>query len=205
MFPKKEVHMEDEVLFVLNSALLGLGLAMDAFSVSLANGLGEPRMKTARMSLMAGVFAVFQALMPLLGWICIHTVAQKFEAFQKFIPWIALILLSYIGIKMLMEGVRCHKGESEACGTKVGFSALLVQGIATSIDALAVGFTIAEYTWLPAIFCALIIALVTFLICFIGIQIGKRFGVALAGKASIFGGAILVIIGLEIFLTGIFS
>lgn len=197
--------MEDGFLFAFNSVLLGLGLAMDAFSVSLANGLGEPRMRTAKMCGVAGIFAMFQALMPLIGWLCVHTMAQHFKAFQRFIPWIALVLLSYIGGKMLMEGIRCHKGESEVCARGVGFSALLIQGVATSIDALAVGFTIAEYTWLPALLCALIIAVVTFLVCFIGIQIGKRFGVALAGKASIFGGVILIIIGLEIFLTGIFG
>ena len=195
--------MEDGFLFVFNSVLLGLGLAMDAFSVSMANGLGEPRMRTRRMCMMAGVFAVFQAMMPIIGWACIHTVAQHFDAFQKFIPWIALILLSYIGGKMLLDGIRCHRGESEACSVGIGFSALVVQGVATSIDALAVGFTIADYTWLPALLCALIIAVVTFLVCFVGIAIGKKFGVALAGKASIFGGVILIIIGLEIFLTGI--
>ena len=209
--------MKEGFLFVLNSVLLGFGLAMDAFSVSLANGMGEPRMRTRKMCLVAGVFAVFQALMPLIGWVCIHTVAQKFEAFQKFIPWIALVLLGYIGGKMLTEGIQCHRATKildeadasrrvgEACRQSVGIGALLVQGIATSIDALAVGFTIAEYSFVPALFCALIIAVVTFLLCFVGIEIGKKFGVALAGKASVFGGAILILIGLEIFLTGIFA
>ena len=195
--------MREEWIFVFNSLLLGLGLAMDAFSVSLANGMGEPRMRMRKMCGMAGVFAVFQGLMPMIGWLCVHTMAQKFKAFEPFIPWIALALLSYIGIKMLVEGIRCHRGESEFCAIGVGLSALLLQGVATSIDALTVGFTIAEYTWFPALLCALIIAVTTFLTCFIGIAIGKRFGVALAGKASIFGGIILVVIGIEIFLKGI--
>lgn len=196
--------MQEQILFIFNSVLIGLGLAMDAFSVSMANGLNEPRMKTGRMCCVAGVFAVFQALMPMIGWVCVHTMAQKFKAFEPFIPWIALLLLGYIGGSMLLEGLRnrgCDNA-TEACG--VGVSALLVQGIATSIDALAVGFTIAEYTWLPALFCALIIASVTFLVCFVGIQIGKKFGVRLAGRASILGGVILIVIGLEIFLKGIF-
>ena len=195
--------MREEWIFVFNSLLLGLGLAMVAFSVSLANGMGEPRMRMRKMCGMAGVFAVFQGLMPMIGWLCVHTMAQKFKAFEPFIPWIALALLSYIGIKMLVEGIRCHRGESEFCAIGVGLSALLLQGVATSIDALTVGFTIAEYTWFPALLCALIIAVTTFLTCFIGIAIGKRFGVALAGKASIFGGIILVVIGIEIFLKGI--
>lgn len=196
--------MEDEVLFVCNSLLLGLGLAMDAFSVSMANGLNEPRMRSAKMVGIAGVFATFQGLMPLLGWLCVHTMAQKFKMFEPFIPWIALVLLGYIGVKMLLDGVRCRGCEGENCTGSVGFSALLVQGIATSIDALTVGFTIAEYSWLPALLCALIIAVVTFLVCFIGIQIGKRFGVALAGKASIFGGVILILIGIEILIKSFF-
>ncbi len=195
--------MREELLFVFNSVLLGLGLAMDAFSVSLANGMNEPRMQTRKMCGVAGVFSVYQGLMPMLGWLCVHTMAQKFKAFEPWIPWIALALLGYIGTKMLIEGIQCHRGESEACSVGVGVSALLLQGLATSIDALTVGFTIAEYTWLPALLCALIIAVLTFLICFVGIGIGKRFGVALAGKASIFGGVILIVIGIEIFLKGI--
>lgn len=195
--------MQEEILFVFNSVLIGLGLAMDAFSVSMANGLNEPRMRPRKMCGVAGIFALFQAMMPMLGWLCVHTMAQKFKAFEPFIPWIALALLGYIGTKMLIEGIRCNKGQSEACSVGVGLSALLVQGVATSIDALTVGFTIAEYTWLPALLCALIIAVVTFLVCFVGIQIGKKFGVRLAGKASILGGVILIAIGIEILLTSI--
>ena len=206
--------MREEMIFVMNSLLLGLGLAMDAFSVSLADGMGEPRMRTEKMCGVAGIFAIFQGLMPMIGWLCVHTMAQKFGAFEPFIPWIALVLLSYIGIKMLAEGRQCQlamncvvkadgsQKVAKACKQYVGFSALILQGIATSIDALTVGFTIAEYTLLPALLCALIIAVITFLICFIGNAIGKRFGVALAGKASIFGGIILIVIGIEIFLKG---
>ena len=129
---------------IFNSLLLGVGLAMDAFSVSLANGLNEPCMRRRKMCGVAGIFAVFQGLMPLLGWICVHTVAQYFQAFEKMIPWIALILLGFIGINMIREG---RSGEEEECCEKagVGLKALLVQGVATSIDALSVGFTIAEY------------------------------------------------------------
>ena len=195
--------MQQQIIFICNSVLLGLGLAMDAFSVSLANGLNEPKMKTAKMCGVAGVFSVFQALMPLIGWLCVHTVAEKFSAFERLIPWIALLLLGYIGGKMLIEGIKSRNSCETPEPMAVGFGALLVQGVATSIDALAVGFTISEYTWLPALFCALIIALVTFIVCFVGIQIGKIFGVKLAGKASVFGGVILTVIALEIFLKGI--
>ena len=189
--------------FFMMSIALGAGLAMDAFSVSLANGLNEPCMKLRRMCGMAGVFSLFQFAMPLIGWVCVHTVMQYFQFFGKLIPWIALALLAYIGGKMLYEGITC-KGE-EDCGCQaVGFSALLVQGVATSIDALSVGFTIADYNWLMALVCCIVIAIVTFILCSIGLLLGKTFGTKLAGKASIFGGSILIIIGLKIFIEGVF-
>lgn len=186
-------------VFFFNSILLGVGLAMDAFSVSLANGLREPKMPRRKMLAVAGVFAVFQALMPLLGWLCVHTIVQHFRAFERFIPWIALVLLCWIGGKMLLEGLR--GGESPEEGGGVGLVALLVQGVATSIDALSVGFTIAEYNTAMALVCALIIALVTFVICLGGLAIGRKFGTHLAGKAGIMGGVILIFIGLEIFVS----
>lgn len=171
---------------------------MDAFSVSLANGLNEPCMKTRKMVGIAGIFGIFQGLMPMLGWICIHTIVQYFSAFEVMIPWIALILLCWIGGKMLLEGIKGGDCEEKP---GVGLSALLVQGVATSIDALSVGFTIAEYNWLMALVSALIIAAVTFGICFAGLYIGKKAGTRLAGKAGVLGGAILILIGLEIFIT----
>ena len=194
--------MDWSLLFFLNSILFGVGLAMDAFSVSMANGLHEPEMKAGRMILIAGTFALFQIAMPLLGWICVHTIAGLFAGFQRLIPWIALILLVYIGGKMLLEGLR--GGESaEGASPAVSLGGLLVQGIATSIDALSVGFTIAEYPWSAALAEALIIGAVTFGICMAGLRIGRFFGTKLAGKASILGGVILIGIGLEIFLTGV--
>ena len=187
--------------FFLKSILLGVGLAMDAFSVSLANGLHEPKMKLPRMALIAGTFAFFQFLMPMIGWECVHTVLHYFSVLEVLIPYIALALLGFIGGKMLYEGIK-SKGEDEA--PAVGLGALLLQGVATSIDALSVGFTIADYEIFAALGSCLIIAVVTFLICLGGLFIGKKFGTVLAGKASILGGAILVFIGLEIFLTGVF-
>ena len=187
--------------FFFNSILLGVGLAMDAFSVSLANGLNEPKMKGAKMFAIAGIFSLFQFLMPLIGWLCIHTVAEHFALFEKAVPYIALVLLSYIGIHMIIEGIKI-KGCAE-CEASLGFVALIVQGIATSIDALSVGFTISNYSFISALFSCLIIGAVTFVICMCGVFIGKKFGTALSGKASIFGGLILVFIGLEIFISSL--
>ena len=188
-------------VFFANSILLGVGLAMDAFSVSLANGLNEPKMKSGKMTLIAGVFALFQALMPLIGWVCVHTIAQYFSAFEKMIPWIALILLLYIGGKMLIEGFKNE--DSEDVSKTLNLSVLIIQGIATSIDALSVGFTIANYNGIMAIVCAMIIAIVTFIICLSGLKIGKKVGTKIAGKANILGGIILIGIGIEIFVNGV--
>lgn len=191
--------MEWSLGFFVNSILLGIGLAMDAFSVSLANGLNEPYMRRRKTVGIAGVFACFQAVMPMIGWICVHTFVSYFRKFEKAIPWIALVLLVYIGGKMLLEGIKDNGEETEKI--KLGVAALLVQGIATSIDALSVGFAIVRYDWLMALVCSVIIAVVTFFICMIGIRLGKKFGTKLAGKASVLGGVILIAIGLEIFLS----
>ena len=193
--------MNWDLLFFTKSIALGVGLAMDAFSVSLANGLNEPSMKKTRMLLIAGIFALFQCVMPLIGWICVHTVVQYFNAVSVLIPWIALALLGYIGGKMLWDGFR-NDEEEEKPG--VGAWALFVQGVATSIDALSVGFTIAEYDFFMALVCSLVIATVTFFFCISGLAIGKRFGTRFAGKATILGGIILIVIGLEIFIAGVF-
>lgn len=194
--------MPDILDFVLSSVLLGVGLAMDAFSVSLANGLREPKMGKSRMCTIAGVFGGFQALMPLVGWLCVHTIAQTFVAVQPLIPWIALFLLCYIGGKMLLEGLRSGGGEEAPAA--VGLGGLLLQGVATSIDALSVGFTIADYTFSTALTAALIIAAVTFLICLMGLVLGKRFGTRFDRAASLLGGVILIAIGLRTFIVGVF-
>lgn len=189
--------------FFFNNILLGVGLAMDAFSVSLANGLNEPCMKRRRILGIAGLFGVFQGLMPLIGWICVHTLLQYFQSFELLIPWIAFGLLAFIGGKMLYEGIQT-KDECACCREEIGLGALLLQGVATSIDALSVGFTIADYNFPLALFAVFIIAVVTFVICVCGIIIGKKAGTKLAGKAGIFGGAILILIGIEIFVTSWF-
>ena len=189
--------MQSVLLLIFNSILLGLGLAMDAFSVSLVNGMNEPHMRRSRMLQIAGTFAGFQFAMPMIGWICVKTIADTFQEVQKFIPWIALILLLFIGGKMLIEGIRGKKEEEKEAGT----GNLVMQGIATSIDALSVGFTMAELKVPEAIAQAVIIGVVTLGVCLAGIFIGRKAGDKLSGKATIFGGIILIAIGLEIFLS----
>ena len=188
-----------DFLFICNSVLLGVGLAMDAFSVSIVNGMNEPGMRRGRMNLIAGIYAGFQFLMPMIGWFCVHTIATHFRAFEPWIPWIALALLAYIGGGMIREGIqKKDEKEEEGRGRAAGFGLLMAQGVATSIDALSVGFTIADYQALPALVCALIIAVVTFAICQCGLLFGRKFGERLADRAQIVGGLILIAIGIEI-------
>ena len=191
--------MDLTLSFFLTGILLGVGLAMDAFSVSLANGLAEPCMRRGRMCGVAGIFSLFQLAMPLIGWVCVSTVARAFGAFERCIPWIALALLGFIGGKMLVEGIR-DRAESPEDKPATSLGGLLVQGLATSIDALSVGFTISDYNLPEALLSCLLIGLVTLLVCYAGIAIGKRAGTRLAGKAGILGGVILIFIGLKIFL-----
>ena len=191
-----------DLAFFINSILLGVGLAMDAFSVSLANGLNEPKMKSGKICGVAGIFSLFQFAMPMIGWICDCTVARCFAIFEKCIPWIALLLLGYIGGKMLYEGIKNKDSDEEK--PAVGIKALLIQGVATSIDALSVGFTISGHNFIQALIACLLIGIVTFFICFAGILIGKTAGTKLAGKAGILGGGILILIGIEIFITNVF-
>lgn len=201
---------------ILNSAALGIGLAMDAFSVSLTNGLAEPCGTRRRALSIAGIFALFQGVMPLLGWILVTTMAQQFKILNRFIPYIALGLLLFIGGKMLIEGIgeTLEKRKAQKNGSvsplvcvmvRTTLCTLLVQGVATSIDALSVGLQIVGYLWWEALLSALIIAIITFVICFVGVLIGRKFGTKLAEKATILGGVILIAIGVKIFLDGILA
>lgn len=189
---------------VITSVLLGAGLAMDAFSVSLANGLADRDMKIGRMLTIAGTFAGFQFFMPMIGWVFVRTAENRLEWFSALVPWIALLLLLYIGGKMLKEGIEENRDPKSGVQEQAGAGDLIIQGIATSIDALSVGFTIAAYSLLQAVSASLIIGAVTLIICLAGLRIGRKLGMLLAGKASILGGIILIGIGLEIWIRGAF-
>ena len=187
---------------IIDALLLGIGLAMDAFSVSIANGLNKPKMKFGNAFIMALVFGVFQAIMPIIGWAIMHFLSEKFIFIEKAVPFVAISLLFYIGIKMIIEA---NKEQEEAEAETISKHELLIQGIATSIDALSVGFTIAEYSFMVALAEASIIGIVTTIICLAGIYIGKAGGNKLANKAPIFGGIILMIVGIKIFVEGVFK
>lgn len=221
--------------FYLNGILLGVGLAMDACAVSMANGLNEPNMKVNKTTLVAAAFGFFQALMPMIGWVCVHYIAAQFAVVYKIVPYIALALLGFIGGKMLYEGFKHGKRENtEKCASATATEQtgtiqavatvqtdtstpnaeqtrkpltlwlLFTQAIATSIDALSVGFTISHYNAMEAFVTACVIAVITFGISFGAVFVGKKFGTKLGNKAEILGGFILIAIGLEIFIASFF-
>lgn len=188
------------MVFVINSILLGIGLAMDAFSVSVSNGLREPKMKLGKLFLIAAVFGIFQGVMPMLGWGIVTVAVSKLVFLSAIVPWIAVAVLLFLGIKMIIEGLSSKKEEDGSKVLTLGFGTLMLQGIATSIDALSVGLTIADYEVMYAVICAVIIAVVTFLISAVGVLVGIKIGKIATNKAPLIGGAILIIIAIEIFV-----
>jgi putative Mn2+ efflux pump MntP len=191
---------------IFSSILLGVGLAMDAFSVSLANGLNEPKMKLKKVFLISGIFAFFQGLMPLIGWIAISGFLELFNKFKPFIPWISFILLCFIGGKMLFDSIKSDTDDDKKSKT-LTFGALLLQAVATSIDALTAGINFAkDYSlqqWAYVILATGIIVLLTFVICFFGVKLGQKVGTKFSNKAGILGGGVLIFLGLKIFVTDI--
>lgn len=203
---------------ILAGLMLGVGLAMDAFAVSMTNGLNDPHMRRGKSIFIAATFALFQAVMPMIGWLCVTLIAERFVVFAEYIPYIALVLLMIIGGKMLFDGIKHNRAalkenendnQTMTDGITIKpltIAALLAQAVATSIDALSTGFTlnnIAGNKWWQALVAVGIIGIVTFAISLAGVFIGKKFGDKLGSKAEIVGGVILIAIGLEIFITGV--
>lgn len=183
---------------VFTIILLALGLSTDAFAVAVSNGIYSKHITRKDALYNALTFGLFQGLMPVAGFTLGSTFHELVSLFQH---WVALFLLGAIGINMLLDAWKDLKSSDEACyGTNV-FSVknLAMQGIATSIDALAAGisFAVLELNiWITAI----LIAIITFFCCFLGVEIGKKFGSLLGTNARFFGGCILILIGVKIFI-----
>lgn len=194
-------------LWIITAIGLGAGLAMDACAVSMSNGLANPKMKISKICLIAGFFGVFQILMPIIGYLSVtllsNALGESFTTmFSYLVPWIALTLLLILGIKMIIEGIKEGKHKEEKVEEKVlTIGTLLVQAIATSIDALSVGVIYGNVNHFKAYITFLIVGIVTFFISFASVFIGKKFGTIFENKATIAGGIILCAIGLEIFFT----
>lgn len=188
------------ISFILSSVLFGLGLAVDAFLISLSNGINAPQIKRGKIFAAAAVFAVFQFAAPMLGWICVKTVASKFALFKDCLSGIALAILLFLGIKMLVAGLRTDSAEPRP--VKTGIGALLLQAMVTSVDALSVGFAITQYNLYTALMCSAIIAAVTFIVYTAGFFTGRKFGGKFADKADLIGGIIFIVMALEVFFRG---
>lgn len=187
--------------FIISSILFGLGLAVDAFLISLAGGVNEPNAKRGKILASALVFALFQLAAPLIGRLCVRTVAERFLFFKECLSGIALAVLLFLGIKMLVEGLRQSKSKDEE-KPKSGIGALLLRAAVSSVDALSMGFTIAEYSLWTAVAGAGIIAAITFIAYTAGFFIGRKFGTRLADKAMVIGGILFIVMALEVFIQG---
>ena len=187
--------------FIISSILFGLGLAVDAFLISLAGGVNEPNAKRGKILASALVFALFQLAAPLIGRLCVRTVAERFLFFKECLSGIALAVLLFLGIKMLVEGLRQSKSKDEE-KPKSGIGALLLSAAVSSVDALSMGFTIAEYSLWTAVAGAGIIAAITFSAYTAGFFIGRKFGTRLADKAMVIGGILFIVMALEVFIRG---
>lgn len=178
--------------------LIGIGLAMDAFAVSVCKGLAMKKASAKKAAVIGLFFGGFQALMPFIGWL----LGTRFERYiVSFDHWIAFVLLGFIGGKMIYEAVKPE--DEEAVGEKsdepLDIKELLVLAVATSIDALAVGITFAFLDY-PIAEAVLVIGVTTFAISFAGVYIGNLFGAKYKNKAELAGGIILVLIGVKILL-----
>lgn len=180
-------------MMILEVVLVAIGLAMDAFAVSVCKGLSMKKMNWKKAIIVGLYFGIFQALMPVIGYF----LGTTFESLvTKIDHWIAFGLLAIIGINMLKEA---FDKDEEDRNDQVDFKTMVVLAIATSIDALAVGITFA-FLNINLLMATLIIGLITFVVCVIGVKIGNKFGDKYEKKAEIFGGVILILMGLKILL-----
>ena len=183
---------------IIEIALIGMGLAMDAFAVSICKGLAMRRMNYKKAIIIAAFFGVFQALMPALGYVLGTTFANKIAAIDH---WIAFILLALIGANMIKEALSSDDDECQDDSLRLGD--LIMLSIATSIDALAVGITFAFFnvSLLPSVS---MIGIITFIICVIGVKVGNVFGEKYKSKAELAGGLILIVMGAKILIDHLF-
>ena len=183
---------------IIEIALIGVGLAMDAFAVSICKGLAMRRMNYKKAIIIAAFFGVFQALMPALGYVLGTTFANKIAAIDH---WIAFILLALIGANMIKEALSSDDVECQDDSLRLGD--LIMLSIATSIDALAVGITFAFFN-VSLLLSVSMIGIITFIICVIGVKVGNVFGEKYKSKAELAGGLILIVMGAKILIDHLF-
>jgi len=190
------------------ACLLGIGLAMDSFGISITHGFKDKKIPLRRTFAIAGTFGLFQGIMPLIGWLIVYGLSSvsnsKFQQiFSQIVPPLAFIILAYLGIKMIYEKVHTNDDEESTNNSTKSFAVLLLlQGIATSIDALSTGLAFKDYSPAQALISIAFIMVITFGLCFVGVFLGKKFGGKVGDKAEIIGGAILITVGLFILIKG---
>lgn len=188
--------VQDERVIVgfVELLLIGVGLSMDAFAVSVCEGLGMSRLSIRQATVISLFFGGFQALMPLIGWVLGSQLADLITPIDH---WIAFALLAFVGGKMLWDAFHedDEQGE-EAQDAKLDLKELIMLAIATSIDALAVGITFAflQVAIVPSV---AIIGVVTFMLSFVGVAVGHFFGARFEKPATIAGGVVLILIGVK--------
>lgn len=177
--------------------LVAIGLSMDAFAVAVCRGLHMRKLNLRHAAVIALFFGGFQALMPLAGWLLGSAFAQYIDGFDH---WLAFMLLAFIGGKMIYEALQNEEGNGEHDDDSLNVKELLLLSVATSIDALAVGITLAVIPETNIWTSILTIGVITFIISGMGVLLGNRFGSRYKSKAELAGGIILVLIGLKILL-----
>jgi putative Mn2+ efflux pump MntP len=177
----------------LTIVIIAVGLAMDAFAVSISNSCSLQRMKLGDAINMSLFFGVFQGVMPVIGWFAGATVKDQIESIAH---WVAFVLLVAIGVKMIYESFQMNE-EEDRCSLSIKI--LILLSIATSIDALAVGISL-SCLQIDIIFPALMIGIITFGFSMFGVYLGKKFGHLFESKIEVLGGIILILIGLKILL-----
>lgn len=193
---KQERHRKKR-MNVTELFLIAVGLSMDAFAVSICKGLSMKRIDWKKASIIGFYFGIFQAGMPLIGYLLGVQFKDKITAIDH---WIAFVLLGLIGINMIHEAL---KGEEEKTNDSIGFRVMLGLAVATSIDALAVGVTFA-FLKVDIISAIVFIGITTLVISIIGVKIGTVFGTKYKTKAELAGGVILVLMGIKILIEHLF-
>lgn len=196
---------------IIDIILIGIGLSMDAVAVSVSNGITEYKMKNRKVLLIALFFGIFQGVMPFAGFMLGSIFARYVEMLA---PYFAFVLLGFIGGKMIVDAtkdIRLQNKESKECetnGNRITIAVLILQALATSIDAFAVGVNMACYKSAGALYlevwlACVIIAIITFGLCVFAVLVGKKTGDVFSDKATLMGGIILVIIALKMLIEGL--
>lgn len=185
---------------IINSFILGLGLAMDAFSICVANTMDDKYNNNVKTVIMPLIFGFFQFLMPLIGYLFVNVLSDNISIINNCIHIISFLVLSYIGIKMIYKSIVDKKKDIKDTQDNSSFKLILIQGVITSIDALSAGFAFSSYNIQSTIIASVVIGIVTFIMCVIGANIGRKVGTILTDNAKIYGGIILILIGLRIYL-----